>query len=34
MVKVICRNCGIEKATWETKEKLKRSYPHLFMGKV
>ena len=30
MVKVLWRNHGIEEATWETAEKMKRDYPHLF----
>ena len=30
MVKVVWRNQGIEEATWETEEKIKRYYPHLF----
>ena len=30
MVNVIWKNHGIEEATWETKEKMKRDYPHLF----
>ena len=30
MVKVIWKNHGIEEATWETEEKMKRDYPHLF----
>ena len=30
MVKVVWKNHGIEKATWETAEKIKRNYPQLF----
>ena len=30
MVIVLWRNHGIEEATWETAEKMKRSYPQLF----
>ena len=30
MVKVIWKNHGIEEATWETEEKMRRDYPHLF----
>ena len=30
MVKVVWKNHGIEEATWETEEKMKRDYPHLF----
>ena len=30
MVKVIWRNHGLEEATWETEEKMRRDYPHLF----
>ena len=30
MVKVLWRNHGIEEATWETTEKMKRNYPQLF----
>ena len=30
MVKVIWKNHGIEEGTWETEEKMRRVYPHLF----
>ena len=30
MVKVVWRNHAVEEATWETEEKMKRNYPHLF----
>ena len=30
MVKVIWKNHGIIEATWETEEKMRRNYPHLF----
>ena len=30
MVKVRWKNHGIEEATWETEEKMRRDYPHLF----
>ena len=30
MVKVVWRNHGIEEATWEIEEKMKRDYPYLF----
>ena len=30
MVKVIWKNHGVEEATWETEEKMRRDYPHLF----
>ena len=30
MVKVIWKNHGIEEATWETEEKMRRNYPYLF----
>ena len=30
MVKVVWKNHGIEEVTWETAEKMKRSYPQLF----
>ena len=30
MVKVIWRNHGPEEATWETEERMRRDYPHLF----
>ena len=30
MVKVVWKNHGIEEATWETTEKMKRDYPQLF----
>ena len=32
MVKVVWRNHAVEEATWETKEKMKRDYSHLFEG--
>ena len=31
MVKVVWKNHGIEEATWETAEKMKRNYPQLFV---
>ena len=30
MVKVNWKNHGVEDATWETEEKMRRDYPHLF----
>ena len=30
MVKVVWKHHGLEEATWETKEKMRRDYPHLF----
>ena len=30
MVKMVWRSHGIEEATWETEEKMKRDCPHLF----
>ena len=30
MVKVVWKNHGVEKATWETAEKMRRDYPQLF----
>ena len=30
MVKVLWKNHGVEEATWETEEKMRRDYPHLF----
>ena len=30
MVKVLWKHHGIEEATWETAEKMKRNYPQLF----
>ena len=33
MVKVIWRNHGQEEATWETEERMRRDYPHLFKDK-
>ena len=30
MVKVVWKNHAVEEATWETEEKMKRDYPHLF----
>ena len=30
MVKVVWKNHGVEEATWETEEKMKRDYPQLF----
>ena len=30
MVKVNWKNHGVEEATWETEEKMRRDYPHLF----
>ena len=30
MVKVNWKNHGIEEATWETEEKMRQDYPHLF----
>ena len=30
MVKVIWKNHGMKEATWETEEKMRRSYPYLF----
>ena len=30
MVKVIWKNHNVEEATWETEEKMRRNYPHLF----
>ena len=30
MVKGFWRNHGIQEATWETEEKMRRDYPHLF----
>ena len=32
LVKVLWRNHSIEEATWETKESMRKSYPHLFIG--
>ena len=30
MVKVLWKNHSVEEATWETEEKMRRDYPHLF----
>ena len=30
MVKIVWKHHGIEEATWETEEKMRRDYPHLF----
>ena len=30
IVKVIWKNHSIEEATWETEEKMRKEYPHLF----
>ena len=30
MVKIAWKHHGIEEATWETEEKMRRDYPHLF----
>ena len=30
MVKVIWKHHGVEEATWETEEKMRQDYPHLF----
>ena len=30
MVKVLWKNHGVEEATWETEEKMRQEYPHLF----
>ena len=30
MVKIVWKDHGIEEATWETEEKMRRDYPHLF----
>ena len=30
MVKVMWKNHGITEATWETEEKMRKNYPHLF----
>ena len=30
MVKVVWKNHGVEEATWETEQKMKRDYPQLF----
>ena len=32
MVKIIWKNHGVEEATWETEEKMRKNYPHLFTG--
>ena len=32
MVKVIWQNHRVEEATWETEEKMRKNYPHLFTG--
>ena len=34
MVKVTWRNHGIEEATWETEDKMKKDYPQLFSGQI
>ncbi|CAN6567502.1 unnamed protein product [Malus baccata var. baccata] len=31
LVKVLWRNCSMEEATWETKDKMREMYPRLFM---
>ena len=30
MVKMAWKHYGVEEATWETEEKMRRDYPHLF----
>ena len=30
IVKVVWKHHGLEEATWETEEKMRRDYPHLF----
>ena len=30
MVKIVWKHHGVEEATWETEEKMRRDYPHLF----
>ena len=32
MVKVIWQNHVVEEATWESEEKMRKNYPHLFTG--
>ena len=32
IIKVVWRNHGVEEATWETDEKMRKNYPHLFTG--
>ena len=34
MVRVVWKNHGIEEATWETEEKMKREYPKYLMMQV